>query len=111
MFLLVYVDDNIIASSSSSVMSELLQSFQHDFALKYLGPLHYFLGIKVKRSADGLQLSQQKCTNALLERAGMVSCKLVSTPLTTSTKILAHDGDLLSSADAMKYWSIIRVLQ
>jgi hypothetical protein len=94
-FLLIYVDDIIIASSSSSA----LHSLQHDFALKDLGPLHYFLGIGVKRSVDGLWLSQQKYTNGLIQRASMVSCKPVPTPLATS------------SADATKHWSIIRALQ
>jgi hypothetical protein len=45
MFLLVYVDDIIIASSSSKATSQLLQALKDDFALKDLGPLHYFLGI------------------------------------------------------------------
>jgi hypothetical protein len=39
MFLLVYVDDIILVSSSSAV-SELLCSLQQDFALKDLGSLH-----------------------------------------------------------------------
>jgi hypothetical protein len=107
----VYVDDIIIASSSSSAVTELLHSLQHDFALKDLGPLHYFLGIEVKRSANGLRLSQRKYTNDLNQRAGMVLCKPTLTPLATSTKISAHDGGLLSSADATKYQSIIGALQ
>jgi hypothetical protein len=65
-FLLVYVDDIIIASSSSSVLSDLLHNLQWDFALKDLGPLHYFLGIEVSRSPDGLWLSQKKYTTDLL---------------------------------------------
>jgi hypothetical protein len=44
MFLLVYVDDIILVSSSSSVVTELLSSLKQDFALKDLGSLHYFLG-------------------------------------------------------------------
>jgi hypothetical protein len=57
MFLLVYVDDIIIASSSSSVVSDLMHALQQDFALKDLDSLHYFLGIEVTRSNDGLWLS------------------------------------------------------
>jgi hypothetical protein len=47
-FLLVYVNDIIVASSSASAVSDLLSALQNDFALKDLGPLHYFLGIGVK---------------------------------------------------------------
>jgi len=35
----------------------LLKDLQKDFALKDLGDLHYFLGIEVRRSNDGLVLS------------------------------------------------------
>jgi hypothetical protein len=57
----------------------------------------------VQRSSNGLWLSQKKYTNDLLQRAGMLSCKPVSTPLATGTKILVHEGDLLSSEDKTKY--------
>jgi hypothetical protein len=110
-FLLVYVDDIIVASFSASAVSDLLDALQNDFALKYLGSLHYFLGIEVTQARDGLQLSQKKYTNDLLQRVGMVSCKPMSTPLATSTKLSAHDGDLLSSEDATKYRSIVGALQ
>jgi hypothetical protein len=111
MCLLVYIDNVIIASSSSSVVSGLLHALQHDFSLKDLGSLHYFLGIEVQKTNDSLCLSQKKYTVDLLQRVGMLSSKLVSTPLATSTKILAHDGDLLSSEDATKYRSMVGALQ
>jgi hypothetical protein len=111
MYLLVYVDDIIIVSSSSSAISGLLHALQHDFALKDLGSLHYFLGIEVQKTDDGLRQSQKKYTVDLLQRAGMLSYKPVSTPLAASTKISAHDGDLLSSEDATKYHNIVGALQ
>jgi hypothetical protein len=110
-FLHVYVDDIIVASSTASVVSDLLSALQNDFALKDLSSLHYFLGIEVKQTHDGLHLSQKKYTTDLLQRVGMIACKPVSTPLVTSTKLSTHDGDLLSSKDAMKYRNIVGVLQ
>jgi hypothetical protein len=100
MFLLVYVDDIILVSSSSLAVPDLLSSLKQNFALKDLSPLHYFLGIEVQRSSDDLWLSQKKYTNDLLQRAGMPSCKLVSTHHATSTKLSTHEGDLLISEDA-----------
>jgi hypothetical protein len=91
-FLLVYVDDIIIASSSSSVVKTLLQDLKSDFALKDLGPLSYLLGIEVNQAADGICLSQVKYTMDLLKHAGMLSCKLVVTPLSPIGKLLAHEG-------------------
>jgi histone deacetylase 1/2 len=58
MFVLVYVDDIIVASSSYEAMGALLKDLEQEFALKDLGDLHYFLGIEVQRSRDGLKLSQ-----------------------------------------------------
>jgi hypothetical protein len=47
MFVLVYVDDIIVASSSLETTTSLLQNLEKEFALKYFGDLHYFLGIQV----------------------------------------------------------------
>jgi hypothetical protein len=80
MFLLVYVDDIIIVSSSATLLSDLLGALQNDFALKDLGYMHFFLGIVVQHVDDGLRLSQKKYTLDLLQRAGMQNCKPVSTP-------------------------------
>jgi hypothetical protein len=42
-------------------MNALLQDLKPDFALKDLGNLHYFLGIKVKKILDGgILLSPKK---------------------------------------------------
>jgi predicted GNAT superfamily acetyltransferase len=57
LFVLVYVDDIIVASSSQEAMEALLKDLQQEFALKDLGDLHYFLGIEVKKTPDGLVLS------------------------------------------------------
>jgi hypothetical protein len=59
-YLLVYVDDIIVASSSSKVVTALLHDLRSDFALKDLGELHYFLRVQVKKLEDGLSLSQDK---------------------------------------------------
>jgi hypothetical protein len=89
------------------------QARQHhdDFALKDLGPLHYFLGIEVARTANGLCLSQKKYTNDLLQRAGMRACKPTPTPIATSTKLLSKDGTTFSPDDATKYRSLVGALQ
>jgi hypothetical protein len=45
MYLLVYVDDIIVTSSTTQVFPMLIKNLGDDFALKDLGDLHYFLGI------------------------------------------------------------------
>jgi hypothetical protein len=111
MFLLVYVDNIIIANSSLDATTSLLHALQADFALIDLGPLHYFLGIEVSQSPDGLYLSQRKYTTDFLQRVGMTACKLVPTQLPSSSKISVHDGDPLGPDDATKYRNIVGALQ
>jgi hypothetical protein len=55
--MLIYVDDIIVASSYSEIVFALLNDLRYNFALKDIGGLHYFLGIKVKEVHDDLVLS------------------------------------------------------
>lgn len=96
-FLLVYVDDIIVASSSPTTVDALLRRLRGDFALKDLEDLHYFLGIEVQRVKDGILLSQEKYASEILARVGMKTCKGVKTPLPISEKLSIHDGDPLDS--------------
>jgi hypothetical protein len=98
---LVYVDDIIVASSSSSAIDALLRDLNADFALKDLGPLHYFLGIEVKRTATGLILSQEKYAKDLLRCVGMLACKSAVTPLSSTEKLWAQGGGGEHSAPMM----------
>jgi hypothetical protein len=91
-------------------MSALLSALQAEFALKDLESLDYFLGVEVQHSDEGLCLSQKKYTTNLLQRAGMLKCKWVSTPLTTITKLSVHDRTALSHEDATRYRSIVGAL-
>jgi hypothetical protein len=86
-YLLVYVDDIIITSSSATAVTALLQDLRSDFTLKDLGEQHYFLGIQASRSADGLVLSQEKYASEILKKVGMHGCKPVRTPLVMSQKL------------------------
>lgn len=81
MFVLMYVDDIIVASSTSDATTALLRGLEQDFALKDLGDLHYFIGLEVKRSRNSLMLCQEQYASELLHRARMSMCKVVSTLL------------------------------
>jgi hypothetical protein len=78
MFVLVYVDDIIVASSSPGATTTLLKKLKEDLALKDLGDLHYFLGIEVSKTRDGIILTQVKYANDVQKQVGMTHCKSVS---------------------------------
>ena len=110
-FLLIYVDDVIVTSSSSDAVDALIQDLKKDFALKDLGDLHYFLGIEVNKVSDGILLSQEKYASDIIKCVNMQHCKSVSTLLSTSEKLSAQDGELLGPADVTRFRSIVGALQ
>jgi hypothetical protein len=55
--LLVYVDDILIASSDAVAVTKLKQFLDAQFKLKDLGPVRYFLGLKIARSSQGIFVS------------------------------------------------------
>jgi histone deacetylase 1/2 len=57
MFVLIYVDDIIVTSSSNYAITALLRDLNKNFAIKDLGDLHFFLGIEVKKTCNGLLLT------------------------------------------------------
>jgi hypothetical protein len=75
----------------------LLADLKAEFAIKDLSPLHYFLGIEVKQISNEILLSQEKYATDLLCKVGMLACKPVATPISTSENSSAHVGDPLSA--------------
>jgi len=111
MYILIYVDDIIIVSSSSMATKRLLAQLQADFAVKDLGTLSYFLGIEVRHTSHGLVLTQRKYIQDLLSRTNMLTSKGVSTPMVPSEKLLLDSGDKLSPEDTTRYRSVVGALQ
>jgi histone deacetylase 1/2 len=111
LFVLIYVDDIIVASSSEEATNVLLKDLEKDFALKDLGNLRYFLGIEVKRLNDGLVMSQTRYATDILKRAGMDKSKAVDTPLSSSEKLSITNGTILGAEDSTKYRSLVGALQ
>ncbi|XP_042754289.1 uncharacterized mitochondrial protein AtMg00810-like [Lactuca sativa] len=60
-----------------------------------MGELKNFLGLEHDHTKEGLFLCQQKYTRDILQKCGMLECKLVSTPIEANAKIYAHEGKKL----------------
>nr|XP_040258199.1 uncharacterized protein LOC109776374 [Aegilops tauschii subsp. strangulata] len=108
-YLLLYIDDIILTASTAALLQRLTARLRDEFALKDLGPLHYFLGIEVVRRPDGFFLHQQRYTHELLDRAGMLNCKPAPTPVDTKAKVSALERS--PASDAAFYCSIVGALQ
>lgn len=109
--MLIYVDDIIVANSSSQDVNTLLAQLRQDFAIKDLGEIHYFLGIHVANTADGIVLSQSKYIGKILDRTNMQNCKPISTPMSVSEKLSKAIGTPLSAEGITQYRSTVGGLQ
>ncbi|GJV01203.1 ribonuclease H-like domain-containing protein [Tanacetum coccineum] len=107
-YLLLYVDDIMLTTSSLALLQQIITSLQQEFSMTYLGSFNYFLGISVTRDSSRLFLSQKKYVVEILERAHMVNCNPNQTPVDTKSK-LGIDGDLV--LDPTIYRSLAGSLQ
>ncbi|XP_012845774.1 PREDICTED: uncharacterized protein LOC105965757 [Erythranthe guttata] len=85
---LLYVDDIVLTASTPELLHSIITALNKEFAMKDLGDLHYFLGISVTRSSNGLFLSQRKYADEILERAYMASCNPCLKPADTNVRAL-----------------------
>ncbi|XP_021857849.2 uncharacterized mitochondrial protein AtMg00810-like [Spinacia oleracea] len=108
-YLLLYVDDIILVTSSNNLRGHMITTLQTEFPMSDLGPLNYFLGISVTRTPSFMLLSQQKYAHDILERAGMCNCKLAATPVDTQSKLSVESGPKVQ--DPTKYRNLAGALQ
>ncbi|KAI3787777.1 hypothetical protein L2E82_00197 [Cichorium intybus] len=114
-FILLYVDDILLITSSDTLRTTIMRQLAQEFAMKDLGRLSHFLGISVTHNPDGLFLSQQKYASDIIERAGLSSCKPAQTPVDVNGKLSATEGDPMdnptlyrSLAGALQYLTFTR---
>ncbi|GJT60279.1 retrotransposon protein, putative, ty1-copia subclass, partial [Tanacetum coccineum] len=73
------------------------------FALKYLGPLNYFLGIEIVPHVFDILLSQKKYILELLQSAGLSNCNPVSSPMVTSSSLSLDDSTAFAVNNVCQY--------
>jgi hypothetical protein len=91
-YLLLYVDDIVLTTSSVALLQQTISALKQEFAMKDLGTLHYFLGVSVQHQAGGHFLTQRQFALDILERAGMVDCKPVLMPVHMQAKVSTESG-------------------
>lgn len=80
-YVLLYVDDLVIATSDISVMNNFKEYLKTKFRMTDLGEIRYFIGIKIEVEEDKISLSQSAYISKVLHKYNMLECKTVSTPL------------------------------
>ena len=89
MVLLLYVDD-VFLTGEEKLIHDSKKNISTIFKMKYLGMMHYFLGLDVWQNPDEIVLSQGKYTVEILKRFGMMDCKSMSTSMTMNLKLLGN---------------------
>ncbi|XP_019157775.1 PREDICTED: uncharacterized protein LOC109154439 [Ipomoea nil] len=92
-YLLIYVDDILVLGNSHGMVEGVLSKLATVFRIRDLGRPHYFLGIEAVDASGGLILSQQRYVTELLCKAGMESCKRLTT-LVAVTSEADPDSDV-----------------
>jgi hypothetical protein len=90
--LFFYVDDMLITGDDSDYIAFVKARLSEQFHMSHLGPLSYFLGIKVTSTHDSYYLSQGKYIHDLLDRAGLTDHRFVDTPMELHTRLRGADG-------------------
>ncbi|CAL5428100.1 unnamed protein product [Camellia sinensis] len=103
--LIIYVDDMIVTGNDLDERKALQNHLAHEFEMKDLGLLKYFLGIEVSRSKRGIFLSQRKYALDLLKEVGMSACSPASTPMDENLKLSIHSNQV--PTDKARYQRLV----
>ena len=115
-FLLLYVDDMLIATKGMSEVKKLKILLSIEFDMKDLSVAKKILGmeIHIERALGRLWLSQSGYVRKVLERFNMENAKSVSTPLANHFKLSITQclkiDDVVQDMSKVSYASVVRCL-
>jgi hypothetical protein len=87
-FILIYIDDIINTTYMPFAIDDLLQQLWHEFVIKYLGLLSFFLGMEVLHLQSGLLLSQRGYILDLSKCTNLMEAKPISSPMSSSLHLI-----------------------
>ena len=105
LLLVLYVDDLLITGCSTSAIDAIKRILNHGFLMKDMGPLHFFLGLKISQDALGIKLSQDRYAQDLIEIFHMIDCKSTPTPFLSGVKL--EDGGETPLVDNTLYRKLV----
>eukprot|EP00253_Pinus_taeda_P027267 PITA_27267 len=109
LILVLYVED-LFLTGDDPLIHQCKREFASEFKMKYLGLMHYFLGLEVWQKPGEIFLSQGKYIVKLLKRRWMVDCKSVTTPMELNCKKLCGSVVGLGLANPTEYRQLMGAL-
>lgn len=105
LILVLYVDDFLITSSSSSMIQHAKHALMEQFKMTDLGLLYYFIGLQVIQSSYGISIYQQKYALDMLQHFGMLDYKPTPTPFQSG--VILTTTCPTPSVDSTLYWQLV----
>ena len=104
----VYVDDLIVGGENEKNITLTKKEISNKFEVTDMGPLHYFLGVKVVQNpkTSEIWIGQPNFTNELLHKFQMAESKPVDTPIDPGVK-LSKKLESEEEYDKVKYQSAV----
>ena len=107
-FLGVYVDDILLTGDNKDEIISIKAQLDSIFKIKDMGEAHYFLGMEILPTKDGLILSQRKFVRELLAEFGCKNNTPVVCPLNSTHNLATDQGDFFDNPTL--YRTIVRKL-
>jgi hypothetical protein len=105
----VYVDDLVVTGASLDGIRMFKAEMAKVFNMSDLGLRHYYLGIEVRQSADGIFLNQGAYERKILDKSGMEGCNSYQSPMEPRLKLSKQSSKL--AVDKTSYRSIVGSLR
>jgi hypothetical protein len=111
-FLLVYVDDLLIAARELIVVEHTKKEVLSRFKGRDLGEAGVYLGLHITRdrAAGTLKVSQQAYSSQLLKKHGLEEAKSRSTPMDQGTKLSKEGDSVQDEGERKRYASTVGAL-
>ncbi|KAL9230729.1 hypothetical protein vseg_006043 [Gypsophila vaccaria] len=102
LFILIYVDDLVIAGNDSSAIAKFKEYLGTCFHMKNLAVLKYFLGLEVSRSTEGIYIFQRKYVLDIISETGLLGSKPDATLIEQHHNLDKATGLVLDDADSYR---------
>ena len=108
-WLLVYVDDLLVASGNDKVLRAVKSALMGTFDTRDLGAATLFLGMELvrDRSARAITINQRRMTTELVNKYGLGDGKIKATPISLGTRLIRGDDDEVLDTAAFPYSELV----
>lgn len=107
-YLLVYVDDILIASKELAAVQAVKTELGATFDVRDLGEAKFFLGMEITRNREErtIKLSQVRAINDLMSKFNMSDAKTKTTPISVTTR-LSKGGSKEVDKERVPYMELV----